>query len=689
MFAVACSGDDPASKGDDTAPSEEEATRPLEPWQWVYEGFERDFLDEEAQNVHGWQTEGRDWLDIHQDAENTHDGGANIGILEVSARESDVSMLKLGGVHGGHLVEASTDFYLNVVELANGADAEFSVVALRDAAGGGLGFVRLLIVDGGYELALRASSANSQESVRLVADNWYHVVFSYNAARELELDLAIEDASGKPVGAVALDTVSSGIESFQYGKVSYEEASGLLRFDDLSIRVPAVRDLWVSSTGDDAASGTTAEEPLRTLQRGVNLAGPGTTVHVLPGTYPERVEWSYRGENADALPLTLRGEGDSPDEVLIDGTGLDVDGWGGVVHVADTRHIALEAFSVANSESAGVFVQRSEDVKLRELKTRLTQMSGVYVEESTGIVIEGVEIDRACLLESEEIAAQENISLRTVSNFEIRDSLVHGGPDNPNGGEGIVVKGYSSYGRIYRNQVYDLPNDVGIYLGVGSIDDGSVSTHHILVYQNDVSADAGIALSSELGGTIEDIDIFNNVVHDGLYGGIQITKWQEEQGQAGAIGMRHRIRVFNNTVYNVGSGGVGGGIHVQCDDPAHVDDIHIWNNIVSDNHAGQLVVQDTVLGVVTLSHNLLYGEGGLSADSPHCTGCISGEPNFVGTGDAPFELGNKSPAIDAGTSAEVDLDFDGTASPLSFDARGNQRPAGAYDIGAYESPRPD
>lgn len=689
MSALACSGDDPAPSGDDPAPSGDEATRPLEPWQWVYEGFERDFLDEDAQNVHGWQTEGRDGLDIHHDAGDTHDGGANNGYLEASARESDVSMLKLGGVHGGHLVEAATDFYLNVVELAAGADAEFSVVALRDANGEGLGFVRLLIVDGGYELALRANGEDSLERVGLAVDNWYHVVLSYDAAAELKVNLAVDDASGIPVGALALDTVSSGIESFQYGKVSYEEASGVLLLDDVSIRVPAVRDLWVSSAGDDAASGTTEEEPLRTLQRGVSLAGPGTTVHVLPGTYPERVEWSYRGENPDALPLTLRGEGDSPDEVLIDGTGLDLDGWGGVVHVADTRHIALEALSVAHSESAGVFVQRSEDVTIRQLKTQSTQMSGVYVEESTGIVLEGVEVDRACLLESEEIAAQENISLRTVSDFEVRDCAVHGGPGNPNGGEGIVVKGYSSHGLIYRNRVYDLPDDVGIYLGVGSIDDGSVSTHHILVYQNDVSADAGIALSSEFGGTIEDIDIFNNVVHDGLYGGIQITKWQEEQGRAGAIGMRRRIRVFNNTVYNVGSGGVGGGIHVQCDDPAHIEDISIWNNIVSDNHAGQLVVPDAVLGVVTLSHNLLYGDGGLSADSPHCTDCISAEPRFVGTGGDPFELGENSPAIDAGTSAEVDLDFDGTASPLAFDAQGDPRPVGAYDIGAYESPRTD
>ncbi len=62
-------------------------------------------------------------------------------------------------------------------------------------------------------------------------------------------------------------------------------------------------DLYVSGAGDDAAAGTEAQ-PLRSLQRALDLAQPGTTIHLLAGVYPSSE--TRRAGTADA-PIAIRG----------------------------------------------------------------------------------------------------------------------------------------------------------------------------------------------------------------------------------------------------------------------------------------------------------------------------------------------------------------------------------------------
>jgi hypothetical protein len=62
-------------------------------------------------------------------------------------------------------------------------------------------------------------------------------------------------------------------------------------------------DLYVSGAGHDSAAGTEAH-PLRSLQRALDLAQPGATIHLLAGVY-ESAE-TRRAGTADA-PITIRG----------------------------------------------------------------------------------------------------------------------------------------------------------------------------------------------------------------------------------------------------------------------------------------------------------------------------------------------------------------------------------------------
>ncbi len=83
---------------------------------------------------------------------------------------------------------------------------------------------------------------------------------------------------------------------------------GELRFDDVSLGIPTISDLWVdAATGDDAHDGLTPGTAFATVSRAADLATAGTTVHIQPGIYREEVVPAQGGLPAD--PVVFRAEG--------------------------------------------------------------------------------------------------------------------------------------------------------------------------------------------------------------------------------------------------------------------------------------------------------------------------------------------------------------------------------------------
>lgn len=74
--------------------------------------------------------------------------------------------------------------------------------------------------------------------------------------------------------------------------------------------------LIVATNGDDANPGTLAR-PLRTVQRAVDLAGPGTTIRLRAGTYAPSTNIRILTSGTAAAPITLTRYG--TERVLIDG----------------------------------------------------------------------------------------------------------------------------------------------------------------------------------------------------------------------------------------------------------------------------------------------------------------------------------------------------------------------------------
>ncbi|MBN2001843.1 MAG: hypothetical protein JXA21_00690, partial [Anaerolineae bacterium] len=101
-------------------------------------------------------------------------------------------------------------------------------------------------------------------------DTWVAVWVNDTLVRYDDSEVVHDDPSGDVI---------------EFGKVNTNSGStpsGSIRLDDVAFQVPRVDNLWVDAVnGNDDHNGLTAATAFRTIQRAADLAGPGTTVHIL------------------------------------------------------------------------------------------------------------------------------------------------------------------------------------------------------------------------------------------------------------------------------------------------------------------------------------------------------------------------------------------------------------------------
>jgi hypothetical protein len=413
---------------------------------------------------------------------------------------------------------------------------------------------------------------------------------------------------------------------------------------------------YVSPAGDDSNPGTKSR-PWRTLQHAADRLRAGQTVFVRGGTYRERVQPRHSGAPGRYVTFAAY-PGEAP---VIDGAGVTLPAdQAGLFELRGRGYVRVSGLRIANARpddnSNGILVAESHHVVLENNRTVDTRSSGIGVWGSRNVVVRGNEIVRACTA-----GAQESLTVAGTDTFEVVDNTVRGG-----GKEGIDAKDGSRNGRIHGNLVHDVPA-VGIY-----VDAWDKPTANIEVSGNtvrDVTNGDGIALASEMGGTLANVRIVNNLVYDTAFVGIAITR-------NGAEGRRHPmlgVTIANNTIWSNGKEW-GGGIAV--DDP-DARKVVVRNNIVAANRSFQLSVSaDVAKKDAIVDHTLIDGYRG-SRDDGEVRGesYVEGSPLFVDARAGDFHLRAGSPAIDRGSARGAPrADFDG-----------KPRPRGAgVDIGAFE-----
>lgn len=421
---------------------------------------------------------------------------------------------------------------------------------------------------------------------------------------------------------------------------------------------------YVATNGNDSNPGTEAQ-PWLTIQKAADIMTAGNTVYIKEGVYNEEVIPQNSGNSGNYITYAAY----PGDTVIIDGNGISLPSnyLSGLFDVSDKSYIKISRLKIINAGpnryNAGIMISNSSYIIVEKTHTYNTVSSGIGVWWSNNIIIDNNEVELAC-----NDGTQECITIAGTDTFEVKNNHVHDAGPSTNGGEGIDVKNGSSNGKVCNNFVHHL-NRLGIY-----VDAWDKHTYNIEVSKNVVSdCDFGVVVASEQGGLLEDIKIYNNIVHNNKFVGITIAGWGGDFWPVSEHPTRN-IEIINNTVYNNGHDIWGGGIWVYNPDARN---IIIRNNICSQNLSFQIVV-DSDIPVqdlnLTVDYNLIDGYRGYDGEM-YGSDYVEGNPMFANPSQADFHLQENSPAIDSGSSFDSpEDDFDGNRRPEGID----------HDMGAYE-----
>ena len=174
----------------------------------------------------------------------------------------------------------------------------------------------------------------------------------------------------------------------------------------------------VAPGGDDAADGS-KEHPLHTIQRAVDLAGPGASIVLSPGEYLQDVR--SRRAGTPTQPITITG----PRDAVVKG--------GGAEHVVEIRHshLMVTGFTIdgLHGDSSSPSGFRSKLLWLQG------EQAGVGV---TGVRIFGMHISNALgeCVRMRYFAHGNEVAANTITNCGVEDFRFHGEGKN---GEAIYI----------------------------------------------------------------------------------------------------------------------------------------------------------------------------------------------------------------------------------------------------------
>lgn len=335
-------------------------------------------------------------------------------------------------------------------------------------------------------------------------------------------------------------------------------------------RLPG-RVIYVSPAGLSGNSGT-AGNPL-SLESGLRLLEPGSTLVFLPGEYPVREPLRIPTGEAER-PVILRAE--VPGSVWLEGGGREHPGIGatkaGIISIKDVSHVTVEGIGVRDSAWAGFSVRNARSIVLENCLSDGTYSCGIAVWHSHDVKVLGCEVTHANeiwrglnpALYGE--APHEAISMASTADFLVEGCHIHDCDK-----EGIDVKETSRRGRVRRNWIHDISRQ-GIY-----VDAWFGLLEEIEVCENRVhDCQYGLVVSSEGEGEgikVRTIHFHDNVVFRVSGSGFYFGTW-------GTNGRRENILLERNTFWRCGApghfAGPGGSIDLRS---ANFQDVVIRRNL--------------------------------------------------------------------------------------------------------------
>ncbi|MBM3271280.1 MAG: right-handed parallel beta-helix repeat-containing protein [Candidatus Sericytochromatia bacterium] len=267
-------------------------------------------------------------------------------------------------------------------------------------------------------------------------------------------------------------------------------------------------DLYVAADGSDTHSGRVPERPLRTLGAAAARAGAGTTVHVGPGTYHEKLV--TRSGGSPGRPLEFVGQG-----AVVDGSRLpgppERDQNVGVVELRHP-HVRFAGFTVRNAGNTGI-VLGADHLTVEDCEVAYTRRHAISTDTGHQVAAGGRIIRHVALRANRihdavlagngygqaisliadefEIAGNELYANRDIAidvwlgarHGAVRDNHIH-----DNAGQTAIYVDGAEFVRIHGNRIHHNKHGIGV-----SSEDGRYATRHVWIHDNLVYDNAGHA----------------------------------------------------------------------------------------------------------------------------------------------------------------------------------------------------